>query len=1195
MLAMSLVGMAQNGTVINQRKVSDTTANFTGVLGGGVNFGTGVVAIGDLNGNGISELVVGAYDAGNKGAVYTMFMNSVGGVDSFKTITEGVGGFTGTLGSGNRFGYSVGLIGDLDQDNVPDIVVSSELDDDGGSDRGAVWIVYLKSDGTVKSHTKISSTTQGSLLASPAYGIKDLDRFGSEVEGIGDLDGDTIPDIAVSAIFSDYGGNNTGGVWILFLNRNGTVKNYSFIGKQIGGLNANITNFTFWGSGLANIGDLDGDNVQDLVVGQELEDGGGTDKGALWILYMNTNGTVKSYRELRSNLSGTGLPVLGNSSYFGSACAGLGDIDGDQIPDIAVGANGTDSQRGAVYILMMNTNGTIKTFQKISYNSGGSGLPLDANDLFGNSVANIGDYNGDGKTDIAVGAAFDDDGGSDKGAVYILNLQGVPTNCVTASFTNSNSTICLGDTVTFNSTSFGLGNINYTWKLNGATVGTSASLQYAFGAAGTYTLRLVAVNDAPACIDSVETTITVVAPSTYTTALAACDGQSRFIAGAWRSVSGTYYDTLTNAVGCDSIVTVVFDVRPIAGVNADTTTICQGQSFLGYTQTGVYTDTLMIAGLCHVDLHDVRVLPNTTGTAAQTICNGDSVMLGGSWRYVSGTYNDTTSAANSCDSVTTVSLTVLPNVSSTQNISICPGQSYFAGGAAQTTAGTYYDTLQAANGCDSVVTTVLSIGSYIQNTVTQTICFGASYMGYSATGVYNDTFATIGCDSIRILNLTVRSAIATTVNPSICPGQSYFAGGATQTTAGTYYDTLHAVNGCDSVVTTVLSVGSYIQNTVAQTICFGDSYLGYNTIGVYNDTFATTGCDSIRTLDLTVLPQNVTNVTQSICQGQSFEGYSTTGVFNDTFATAGCDSIRILTLTVANTIQTTDVQTICFGSSYLGYTATGMYHDTLQSSGGCDSIHTIDLTVLPEITMAISPAICQGQSFEGYTVTGVYIDTFTATNGCDSIRTLRLTVRPVIENIVTQTICDGESFEGHTITGVYSDTLSTSAGCDSIYTLNLTVEPLPIAPTIVSNANVLSVPDTFATYQWYQDGALLSGEETDTLALSANGNYTVAVTNAAGCTDTSVVFVATGVGINEAISTLGVSVYPNPSSGAVLLMVESKANASWTLYNSIGQLLQTGLLTGSSTIDLHSYADGVYYIKVSTGEALATQRILVAK
>ena len=99
-------------------------------------------------------------------------------------ISDTEGDFTGTLNNGNGFGISLSGIGDLDGDGVQDIVVGARLDDDGGGNRGAVWVLFLKIDGTVKNHQKISDT-EGGFTGT----LDNSDNFGYSVSGIGDLDG----------------------------------------------------------------------------------------------------------------------------------------------------------------------------------------------------------------------------------------------------------------------------------------------------------------------------------------------------------------------------------------------------------------------------------------------------------------------------------------------------------------------------------------------------------------------------------------------------------------------------------------------------------------------------------------------------------------------------------------------------------------------------------------------------------------------------------------------------------------------------------------------------------------------------------------------------------------------------------------------------------------------------------------------
>lgn len=116
-------------------------------------------------------------------------------VASYQKISDVEGNFSGSLDNSDHFGRSVAAIGDLDGDGNGDLAIGAYEDDDGGTDRGAVWILFLNNNGTVKSSQKISNTAGG-------FGgtLDNTDYFGVSVVAVGDLDSDGVIDLAVGQI-----------------------------------------------------------------------------------------------------------------------------------------------------------------------------------------------------------------------------------------------------------------------------------------------------------------------------------------------------------------------------------------------------------------------------------------------------------------------------------------------------------------------------------------------------------------------------------------------------------------------------------------------------------------------------------------------------------------------------------------------------------------------------------------------------------------------------------------------------------------------------------------------------------------------------------------------------------------------------------------------------------------------------------
>jgi len=411
------------------------------------------------------------------------------------------------LDNTDYFGHSVANIGDLDGDGVNDLAVGATRSEEPNSadnisgccvgtkpynNRGAVHILFMNVDGSVKSTVEIiDPTTNGPKL-------RNNDQFGYSIESISDLNGDGVNDLVVGA-FSDNGSAeqqaiNYGNIHILFLNTDGSLARSTVEVRDDTTNGPTLSADDAFGSSIANMGDLDGNGYDDLAVGAVFDDNGGSNRGAVHILFMDADGAVESAVEI--NDSTTNGPTLANGYWFGRSVENIGDLDGDGVNDLAVGANrdsDAGSVRGAVNILFMNADGSVKSTVEIDDDTA-NGPVLSNSDNFGMSIANMGDLDGNGVIDLAVGAVLDSDAGSKRGAVHILFMHETtqPTVTITSSTGSSGDTVSdttLSFTATFSESvsNFVIGDITVTGTANG---GSPEASNFA-GSGTTYTFDVV--------------------------------------------------------------------------------------------------------------------------------------------------------------------------------------------------------------------------------------------------------------------------------------------------------------------------------------------------------------------------------------------------------------------------------------------------------------------------------------------------------------------------------------------------------------------------------------------------------------------------------------------------------------------------------------------------------------------------------
>ncbi len=354
-------------------------------------------------------------------------------------------------------------------------------------------------------------------------------------------------------------------------------------------------------------------------------------------------------------------------------------------------------------------------------------------------------------------------------------------------------------------------------------------------------------------------------PAVVQQSLNICQGDSVFIGGAYRKNSGTFYDTLSSQYFCDSIYQTNLLVLPKPQRN-ENLQICQGDSVFLQNSfrkiSGIYRDTIVSGSGCDtVVVTNLQVLSSFDISNSIEICNGDSVLIAGTYRQSPGLYRDTLQAQNSCDSIITTQLNVLAAFNHAQNLEICAGDSVFLGGEWRKSSGNYVDTLQTTGGCDSVITTALNLIPIAQSFASVTICNGDSlFIGGAwrkVDGNYRDTLVSAsGCDSIVTTRLTIDNILQGFRNIDLCQGDSIFLQGAWQNIAGTYRDTLAGTAGCDSVINTQLTINPLPQKVVKLERCAGDSIL-INGLYLSSDTSITISkpafpglCDSIVTYQL---------------------------------------------------------------------------------------------------------------------------------------------------------------------------------------------------------------------------------------------------------------------------------------------------------------------------------------------------------
>ena len=377
--------------------------------------GVSVSDAGDVNGDGVGDLIIGA-NGGGAGRSYVVFGSNAAWSASLDLSTlDGSNGFVlNGIDAGDSTGFSVSAAGDINGDGLGDLIIGANAADPNGLSGAGESYVVFGSNATWPASVNLSTLNgnNGFVL----NGIDLGDFSGRSVSAAGDINGDGLSDVIIGAFSADPNGKTDAGESYVVFGSNAAwpaSMNLSSLDGSNGFVLNGIDTYTHTRSGISvsAAGDINGDGLGDLIIGANLADPNGkTDAGESYVVF-GSNAAWPASMNL-SSLNGSNGFVLNGvdiNDYSGSSVSAAGDINGDGLGDLIIGAYVAGQIDAGKSYVVFGSNAAWPASMNLSSLNGSNGFVLngfDTNDQSGYSVSAAGDINGDGLGDLIIGALW---------------------------------------------------------------------------------------------------------------------------------------------------------------------------------------------------------------------------------------------------------------------------------------------------------------------------------------------------------------------------------------------------------------------------------------------------------------------------------------------------------------------------------------------------------------------------------------------------------------------------------------------------------------------------------------------------------------------------------------------------------------------------------------------------------------------